>query len=254
MTLLITTVRAPDARLVKRAKTIAAKLDVAYHPRGELPALQTIVAEHGVYVVGHRREEVVTAHGTCFVQPGLFRMKVQQGDAHPLIRAISSSRSADLHILDCTLGLANDALHLSAVLGASVWGLEKSPLIECLLREGLPRMQQEGRAWSDAATRVRLVGDDAKAYLAMAPTSSFDVVYFDPMMRHPKRATPSLNALRDAGLGCSEPLGEDVLAEAARVARARVVVKQARGSPAPPFRIDHTYAGTDLTYYCHESR
>lgn len=55
-----------------------------------------------------------------------------------------------------------------------------------------------------------------------------DIVYFDPMFREPITDSASINPLRHYANG--EPLDEESVREAVRVARKTVVLKEARYS------------------------
>jgi hypothetical protein len=87
--------------------------------------------------------------------------------------------------------------------------------------EGLQRLEVE------PARRIEVRAVDHLAALTALPSRSFDVVVFDPMFRH-ARAQPSgfdlVRALADA-----RPLRAGAVAEARRVARRWVVVKD--GAP-----------------------
>jgi len=188
----------------------------------------------GVYVVGRAHDSVLLpeAHPT-FVQPGLLVIKVGEGRRHPLIRAVCGGGDDPASILDLTTGLAGDALHVAAILeGVTVHACEGSIVIHALLEEGLPRLARD-ETWGDAAKRIALIprATDHLLHLKSLPTASVDVVMLDPMMRRPLKSQPSFQGLRHFAVG--EPPGEDVIVEARRVARRRVVYKHARDQRAP---------------------
>ena len=76
--------------------------------------------------------------------------------------------------------------------------------------------------------RISVVNEDYLDYLRQQPDNSVDVVYFDPMFRKPLTASSSISPLR--GVADHRPLSEDAVVEAFRVARLRVVMKEASGS------------------------
>jgi hypothetical protein len=149
-----------------------------------------------------------------------------------------------LTVLDCTLGLATDAIVASFVVGdaGGVTGLEASPLVAAIAAAGLAQFCS-GQDETDAALRrIAVRNADHNSYLASLPAASFDVVYFDPMFRNPIHASSNLAPLRY--LADSRPLSPAALAAARRVARRRVIVKEANNSPE--FRrlgIDTTLGG-----------
>ena len=74
-----------------------------------------------------------------------------------------------------------------------------------------------------ALRRIEPVQAVAKEYLAQCAAQSFDVVYFDPMFRHPVQGSKAMDALRP--LSYEATLDEETLALARRAA-ARVVIKE----------------------------
>ena len=76
--------------------------------------------------------------------------------------------------------------------------------------------------------RVNTVCDDALHYLQQQADDSVDVVYFDPMFRHPFMDSTSLDPLRT--VADKRALTPETVAEACRVARHRVVMKESSRS------------------------
>jgi len=197
-----------------------------------------------LYVVGREHEEIRAPHGACFVQEGLLATKLYEGTAHPFIRALGPCQS----LVDCTLGLANDALHAVVALGCNVLGLEGSPIIHALLEEGVPRLLA-----SHAPTRlIHLRHGHALDVLRGLADRSHDVVSLDPMMSQPGKSAPSFAVLRDFAV--PERASADLLREAGRVARTRVVLKLAKGDHLPadsPLTFAHHEQGAHVTYWVH---
>jgi hypothetical protein len=126
-------------------------------------------------------------------------------------------------VLDCTLGLCADALVAAQAVGPTgrVVGIECSPALALLAEEGLRRL---GGA---AAEGLEVWRADAARVLAALPSRSFDLVAFDPMFRHPRPQPPGFDLVRR--LGDPHPLSAQALAQARRVARRAVLVKD--GTP-----------------------
>jgi 16S rRNA (guanine1516-N2)-methyltransferase len=185
-----------------------------------------------LYVVGRHREQVVhVASGqNMHVQQGLLAIKAQQGRDHPFIRAVVGDGPSPQRIVDATLGLAGDAMHLAHVLSAQVVGIEWSVVMHALLEEGLARLARTPD--TRAASAIAAHHGDAHELLAAMPNDSADVVIVDPMMSQPKRAAPSMSLLRT--FAWPAPASPQLLEQAARVARRRVVLKLGRGAPLPP--------------------
>ncbi|WP_054696971.1 class I SAM-dependent methyltransferase [Syntrophomonas palmitatica] len=73
-----------------------------------------------------------------------------------------------------------------------------------------------------------MINSDHYYYLCHVPSNSFDVVYFDPMFRHPQHHSTAIKPLRQ--LADHRPLDEQSITEACRVARKKVVIKETRSS------------------------
>ncbi len=173
------------------------------------------------YVVGREREELVGSEQRVAVDLGLLHAHRSVGAAHPLIASLGTVSV----VVDGTFGLGRDALHVAAVTGARVIGLEVAPALVCLAEEGLARLARAEpsarRVTAEHAdSRERLVGLEA------------DAVMLSPMFDEPRSAAPGFDVLRDIAVG--RPLDAHWL-EAAFVAAPRVVVKVRPRQPCPPF-------------------
>lgn len=153
----------------------------------------------------------------------LRRLRARRGEPDPLLRA-GAIREGD-QVLDCTLGLAQDALVAAAAVGVRgrVVGCEQSFAIHALVAAGLARLAVDPRA-----CRIEPHYGDARALLPKLPDRAFDVVLFDPLFDRPTRAQPGFALLRRYGV--ATPLDKATIEQARRVARRCVVVKGARYS------------------------
>jgi hypothetical protein len=232
-----------DAHRV-RAGVLAERFGAAVVERRAFDVMFLATGATHLYVVGRAREEVRARAGACFVQEGLLATKLHEGAHHPFLRALGPCAS----VVDCTLGLANDALHAATVLRCGVLGVEGSPVIHALLEEGLPRVSRS----HPAGHRIDLVRGDALEVLRGLPDRSHDVVFLDPMMSRPGKSAPSLEVLR--ALALPQPASAALLREAGRVARVRVVLKLGKGATVPvdsPLDFTHHERGAHLTYWVH---
>jgi CheY-like chemotaxis protein len=249
----VTTARRRKDKLRPRAHAIAERLGAPFLERHGLGPLSDSHGFDWFYVVGHQREEVVSKEGKAlFVQPGMYRSKLVAGLSHPLMQACAPTQNART-LLDCTLGLAHDALHLAGVLSLRVLGAEKSPVLQCLLEEGLARLGAQDAPWAEAAKRVTLHKGDAYTLLEQLKPNSFDVVYLDPMMPYHLKATPAFEQMRAANLGAMDQPDATILRRAAEVAQERVVLKQPKNAPPPPMRVDRIVFGAHVQYAICES-
>lgn len=133
-------------------------------------------------------------------------------------------------VIDCTAGLGSDAIMFALAAGpqGAVTALESEPAVALLLREGLATYTSGIAALDAAMRRIETRCVDHLAYLREQPDNSADIVYFDPMFRRPIGASSSISPLRV--LANDDALSPEAVAEAARVARKRVVLKEQRDS------------------------
>ena len=214
---------------IETAKAMAAQLGVAYVERPHNQVLEAFMAAQGlaaVIVLEKDGPRIHSEHGTFAYHPGMAEIRVQQllrGAPDHLVRAL------DLHsgsrVLDCTLGLASDAAVAACVAGPTgrVVGLEASLLLHFAVQHGLAHYECKTPLLTAALRRVEAVHAVAAEYLATCAPNSFDVVYFDPMFRHPVQGSKAMEALRPLSL--EEPLARSTVELALKVAP-RVVIKE----------------------------
>ena len=104
-----------------------------------------------------------------------------------IARAVGLKGKAGLTIIDATAGLGQDAFIL-ATLGANVRMLERSPIIGCLLADGLQRLYVQMPHLIDRLTLT--IGDARKVLQKLSANNYPEVIYLDPM--HPPRAKSAL--------------------------------------------------------------
>ncbi|MDI3279956.1 MAG: class I SAM-dependent methyltransferase [Bacillota bacterium] len=224
---LVTTARRADRALQLAAQELARRYGQPYVPRS---ALSTVPV--GTLVVGRDGLRFYGEGGELRFHPGLAVVRIKRllaGEKDHLVEALDLRRGDA--VLDCTLGLAADAIVASYAVGEEgmVVGVESSLPLVALVEQGL-RTYQSGRRWVDEAMRrIRVVHADHREYLATCPDRSFDAVYFDPLFRWPVERSSALEPFRP--LANPAPLSPEAVAEARRVARRRVVLKERRGSP-----------------------
>ena len=154
----------------------------------------------------------------------------QQGVEETLITALALTNGQ--RMLDCTMGLASDALVASAMVGEAgrVVCLEKSPVIFVVTTYGLAHCTKGSLELQAAMRRIETRLGDYHDVLPQLADKSYDVVYLDPMFAHPVETSTGIAGLREAA-DYYQPTAED-LAQARRVAAKRVVIKHRRGQMA----------------------
>ena len=169
---------------------------------------------------------VITSDGELFFHPNLAHLRIKnlrENQDDRLIDALNISAGAK--ILDCTLGLGSDAIVASFVAGNSgkIVTLEKNLLIFTVISHGLKNFSDDSPHILDAMRRIQVFNADCKDFLKNCADNSFDAVYFDPMFTKPLKKSSGINPIRP--LADKNPLTPEIIAEARRVAKNRVVMK-----------------------------
>jgi len=166
------------------------------------------------------------ADSSFFFHPSsaVFRIKQFDRNGHDPLITIARLQKG-MTVLDCTLGLGADAIVMSHAVGQSgqVIGLESNPVPALIVREGLQQWIEGYQPIIDAMRQIEVQLAEHFTYLKQCASKSIDVIYFDPMFEKTVSESTHLDGLRQ--LANYEPLTEQVVAEAKRVARQRIVLK-----------------------------
>ena len=233
---IVTTVRRGQ-RYTEANRALAARtakaLGILNVPRGNdsLAELRSTYDVDAVLVARQGLLTLVTSEGELFFHPGMAHLRIKNlllGHGDHLVRALGLTEG--VHVLDCTLGTGADAIVESFAVGESgrVTALESNALIAAVIADGLAHALGDNYEMHAAMRRIQVHHADALTFLRTAAEDSYDVVYFDPMFRRPLHESAGMNALR--GLADPRALTEETIAEARRVARCRVVMKERRES------------------------
>lgn len=138
---------------------------------------------------------------------------------------------ANLHIVDATAGLGQDAFILAA-LGCRVTLFERNPVIHALLADGMARAALNVDC-AAIVERMHLMEGSSIGWLEQVGSDAADVIYLDPMFPHRDKSAlvkKEMQVFRTVvgDDGDSGPL----LTAALAAARYRVVVKRPRKAPA----------------------
>lgn len=223
----ITTSRRPDLLDEQEARRLAGELGLPFLPRGNR-SLQRLAEEASLVLFVSKDQRALWFPGLR--QPwrfhgGLGVLRIRRlllGEMDPLLEACDV-RPGD-RILDATGGACADALVLAHGVGAGgrVDVVESSPLLHAVVSHGVETIRFDEEAVDAALDRMKVHLACHKDHLAAMADGSVDTVYFDPMFREPAKAPPGFGVIRL--LGDDAPLSREVLDEAMRVARRRVVV------------------------------
>ncbi|MFC7750820.1 class I SAM-dependent methyltransferase [Paenibacillus thermoaerophilus] len=224
----------PEPDAIERAKRLAGELDADYVPRRQssLPRLRKQHGHKDAIVVLGREVRYVPETGEPLVfHPGTSIIRVKRllkGQSDPMLD-LAGVLPGD-RVLDCTAGLAGDSIVFSARVGETgrVTALESDRTLYTLVREGIALYAGGPPEFAEAMRRIDLRHADHLAFLREQPDNSYDVVYFDPMFRSPVEESSSIRPLRP--LANPEPVSAEAVAEAVRVARRAVMLKERRDS------------------------
>ena len=230
---MIVTTSGKHSDLAGLARQLAREEGFTYVERGNqnLNALAAAIGDAGVIVVGSNGI-IWHCHGErLFFHPGMavIRLKELRAGKTDQMVAAMDLHPGD-HVLDCTLGLGSDAVIASVVAGPAgkVIGLESSTVIAGVIRAGMAAFNHFDQELQAAVQRIKVIRAEHRQFLQELPDQSIDIVYFDPMFRRPGKKSASMEPLRRVAR--TDPLTSETILEATRVARRRVVVKEARDS------------------------
>lgn len=233
MNYIVTTIKEPPTELLDTAADLATKLSIWYVPRDEysIDTLRSRYKVDGIIVVTKKQIELVMPAGSYFFHIGMAKLRIksiQEGKYDHMARAMGVFTGAA--ILDCTLGLGTDAIVASYLAGSTgrVVGIESSPVVAEIVRRGLLAYDPEDEDIQIAMRNIEVVTGNSLAYLRTLPDDSFDIVYFDPMFRRPVQDSSGIAPLRE--VANLEPVSTAAVHEAMRVAKKRVVLKEAARS------------------------
>ncbi|MCD1257347.1 class I SAM-dependent methyltransferase [Paenibacillus athensensis] len=232
--MLVTTSYHPDAELEAKAQRLAAEYGGRPAPRRR-DSLQKLMRSYGdpavLLVAKGEIRYYEEDQDAMFFHPSMSQIRVKRllgGEPDALVEACGALPGD--HVLDCTAGLASDAIVLSCAVGASgsVTALESEPVPAMLIREGLAAYEADLPQMTEAMRRISVRHAHHLDVLRELPGASVDIVYFDPMFRRPIRESSSIAPLRThANIAALTP---EAVEQARRVARKRIVLKEQRTS------------------------
>lgn len=230
---IVTTSAKGEAEKEAEAREVAQKLGALYVARNKMPMMQLKekYAVDTVVLVTRDGIEADTERGRCFFHLNMAQLRTQNIDRGTCDHMVEAMRLAEgMSVLDCTMGLASDAIVASYVVGRAgrVVGVEKSPVVHLVVSNGIASFTADTERLSEAVKRVETVNCDALDYLRKQADRSYDVVYFDPMFRAPVYTSANFKPMRS--IVETDALSSALIEEALRVARCRVVMKETASS------------------------
>ena len=226
MKTIVTTAYRPTAKIIAEAQKIAEDLDIPFIVRNKR-SIEKMHDDEGsdILVTSKERLELYPLGKAepFFFHPNsaAFRTKRPLA-ADPLIE-VSGLKKGD-SFLDCTLGMASDAITASQQIGPEgrIVGCESNPNIAFVISAGLQRYSSMPHL-TDAMRRIQVVAENSITFLNALESDSFDVIYMDPMFTEEIKEASNFTPVRNsADMG---QLTEEWVSEAKRVAKKAVVMK-----------------------------
>lgn len=228
--MIVTTGQKENLALIEKAKQVSEQLQVPFIDRRDR-SIAKLFHDHQADQLLVVLKETIKWYKKgderpFFFHPGLSVVRIKRllsGDNDIMIQACQLDPGGSF--LDCTLGLAADAIVASYAVGEKgrVVGLESEPIMAYLVGMGLKQVN-EFPELDQAARKIEVLQGHHFDILASLPNDSFDVVYFDPMFRQGIKESASLQLLRH--YANVSPLLPEVMEQARRVAKKRVVLKE----------------------------
>jgi len=223
----ITTGRKIDEKSYKKAQQLAEKCQMPFVERDGKSLEQLKIAQQldKILLVKKTKIVIVTAVGELFFHPNMAQLRIKKllkKEPDNMIEAMGLK--AGMTVLDCTLGFAADALVSSFISKIQVVGLEADELLSLVISDGLKNYNSGITAMDEAMRNIKVININHKDYLRQLPDDSFDIVYFDPMFRHPLQDSIHLQPLRQ--LADISAVDAESIAQARRVARKKIIFKE----------------------------
>jgi 16S rRNA (guanine1516-N2)-methyltransferase len=233
--MLVTTSYKPSEELLFKSQAIADQVGGRFVSRRQfsLPALRKRYTDTDILLLTDRELRYYPSNeeAAIFFHPSTAAIRVKRllrGDLDPLI-SFSGIGEGD-SVLDCTAGLASDSIVFSHVVGAAgqVIALESEATLVLLLQEGLNHYVSPIPAINEAMRRIVVKHADHYSYLQSMSDHSVDYIYLDPMFRRPITESSAIMPLRE--IVNKQAIRLETIAEAKRVARKKIIIKEQRDS------------------------
>lgn len=226
---IVTTAGRPDDESMALAAFACQTLGATFEPRKKRSVRKMSEAFQANIIVAGKNRYDYYAYGVeepFFFHPNsaAFRLKrIARGEAEPFLEA-TQLQLGDT-VLDCTLGLAADAMLAAYIVGETgrIVGLEANPNVAFIVGQGMQSYDTTELPLTACMRQIEVVQSEAVHYLKTLPANAFDVVYMDPMFEEAIEESNNFEALRRVGEHVT--LTDEWVQEAKRVAKKRVVLK-----------------------------
>ncbi|WP_449460255.1 class I SAM-dependent methyltransferase [Streptococcus suis] len=217
--MIVTTSLGMDEGLVYRARRIASELGIEYKERKK-QSVGKMLGTYEAVLVLYKDKLILEQRGgqVLFFHPDTAMLRIKSG-RDPLLELLGKEKQS---IIDCTMGLGSDSIVLASA-GHQVTALESSLLIHFMVSRGLKEFDSVNEAVNQAMRSIQTIWTDSLTYLKGQIDKSVDVIYFDPMFSEEIKESQNLSGL--SALADRSRLTEEIVSEAKRVARKKLIIK-----------------------------
>ncbi|HEL9638685.1 class I SAM-dependent methyltransferase [Streptococcus suis] len=219
MKIIVTTSLRMNQSLVLRAQKIATLLSLDYQERKKR-SVQSFLTEADAVLVVYQSQLVLEEKTgqVLFFHPDTAMLRIKSG-RDPLLELLGKEKQS---IIDCTMGLGSDSIVLASA-GHRVTALESSKLVHFIVSRGLQDFDSGLQEVNRAMKSIQTIWTDSLTYLKGQIDKSVDVIYFDPMFSEEIKESQNLSGL--STLADRSRLTEEIVSEAKRVARKKLIIK-----------------------------
>ncbi|HEM3554059.1 class I SAM-dependent methyltransferase [Streptococcus suis] len=219
MKIIVTTSLRMNQSLVLRAQKIATLLSLDYQERKKR-SVQSFLTEADAVLVVYQSQLVLEEKTgqVLFFHPDTAMLRIKSG-RDPLLELLGKEKQS---IIDCTMGLGSDSIVLASA-GHRVTALESSKLVHFIVSRGLQDFDSGLQEVNRAMKSIQTIWTDSLTYLKGQIDKSVDVIYFDPMFSEEIKESQNLSGL--STLADRSHLTEEIVSEAKRVARKKLIIK-----------------------------
>ena len=227
--MIVTTAGRTNKEMTTYAKEVAEELQCSFVVRNDISVYKLHERfEQDVLVVGKNRLAIYPkgTEESFFFHPNsaMFRVKrLMRGEHDPFVQAAKLEKG--MTVLDCTLGMASDSVVASYVVGeeGAITGLEGNCYMVYIMNKGLKQWCAGISEIDEAMRRIRVKKTEHFDFLKRCEDNCYDVVYLDPMFEETVIESDGIRGLKHFAL--YNDVTDETIAEAKRVARKRVVLK-----------------------------
>ncbi|HEM3612088.1 TPA: class I SAM-dependent methyltransferase [Streptococcus suis] len=219
MKIIVTTSLRMNQSLVLQAQKIATLLSLDYQERKKR-SVQSFLTEADAVLVVYQSQLVLEEKTgqVLFFHPDTAILRIKSG-RDPLLELLGKEKQS---IIDCTMGLGSDSIVLASA-GHRVTALESSKLVHFIVSRGLQDFDSGLQEVNRAMKSIQTIWTDSLTYLKEQIDKSVDVIYFDPMFSEEIKESQNLSGL--SALADRSRLTEEIVSEAKRVARKKLIIK-----------------------------